>query len=331
MRPAAIAWALAAALLSAVPSFGDEPLVLEAKIPLGDVAGRIDHMAIDLARQRLFVAELGNDSVGVVDLKARKTIQTLSGLDEPQGLGYVAATDTLYVANGGDGKVRLFRGADLVPAGALDLGSDADDVRVDDQAGLVLVGHGDGAIALIDATNGETRADIPLDAHPEGFALAGGRIFVNLPDAHEIAVLDRDAARLVTRWKLRGQGANFPMAIDGDGARIITVFRRPPMLAALSATDGRTLTSIRTCGDADDVFIDARRRRLYVSCGAGMVDVLERRGDGFARLASVLTSAGARTSLFVPELDRLFVAARAVGGGLTRREPAAIWVFRPTP
>jgi hypothetical protein len=52
------------------------PLQLEAKIPLGDVRGRIDHMAIDLARQRLFVAELGNDSVSVVDLKDRKESAT---------------------------------------------------------------------------------------------------------------------------------------------------------------------------------------------------------------------------------------------------------------
>jgi hypothetical protein len=48
------------------------PLQLEAKIPLGDVRGRIDHMAIDLSRQRLFVAELGNDSVGIVDLRSRR-------------------------------------------------------------------------------------------------------------------------------------------------------------------------------------------------------------------------------------------------------------------
>ena len=44
----------------------EKTLQLEAKILLGDVRGRIDHMAVDLKRQRLFVSELGNDSVGVV-------------------------------------------------------------------------------------------------------------------------------------------------------------------------------------------------------------------------------------------------------------------------
>src|SRR5438105_1529606 len=89
-----------------------EPLRLETKIPLGNVTGRIDHMAVDLVRQRLFVAELGNNSVGIVDLRDRKVVRTIGGLKEPQGLGYVPTTDTLYVANAGDGSVRLFDGAD---------------------------------------------------------------------------------------------------------------------------------------------------------------------------------------------------------------------------
>ena len=68
---------------------GASVLQLEAKIPLGNVAGRIDHMAVDLARRRLFVAELGNDTVGVVDLGAQKVIHRIAGLKEPQGVAYV--------------------------------------------------------------------------------------------------------------------------------------------------------------------------------------------------------------------------------------------------
>ena len=79
------------------------PLRLEAKILLGDVRGRIDHLAVDLKRQRLFVAELGNDSVGVVDLTTHSLLRTITGLNEPQGVGYEPSTDTLYVANARDG------------------------------------------------------------------------------------------------------------------------------------------------------------------------------------------------------------------------------------
>ena len=62
------------------------PLTIEAKIPLGDVRGRIDHLAIDDARQRLFVAELGNNSLSIVDLKGQKVLHRITGLNEPQGV-----------------------------------------------------------------------------------------------------------------------------------------------------------------------------------------------------------------------------------------------------
>ena len=92
-------------------------LTLEAKIPLGDVSGRIDHMAIDPKRQRLFVAELGNNTVGVVDLKERKVVHVIAGLKEPQGVAYVPSSDMIYVANAGDGSVRIFRADNFEPAG----------------------------------------------------------------------------------------------------------------------------------------------------------------------------------------------------------------------
>ncbi|HUC69134.1 MAG TPA: hypothetical protein VMA53_27200 [Stellaceae bacterium] len=333
MRSSCIAIALAAAFAFAAPAPAEQPLVLEAKIPLGDVSGRIDHMAFDAARQRLFVAELGNDSVGVVDIKAKKTIRTISDLKEPQGVGYVAASGMLYVANARDGSVRLFRGGDYTPAGTVDLGKDADNIRVDAKMGQVFVGYGSGGIAVLDAASGQRRTDIKLRGHPEAFQLApaGDRIYVNVPDERQIAVLDRAAQKQVASWPTRDGRANFPMALGDDGAHIISVFRNPPRLAVLSATNGRALASIEVCGDADDVFVDARRHRLYVSCGEGVVDVLERRAEGYVRLARVPTSSGARTSLFVPELDRLFVGVRASGGIVASATPAAIWVFRPAP
>jgi chromate transporter len=137
-------------------------LELESKISLGEIRGRIDHLAIDTRRQRLYVAELGNNSVGVIDLKESKTVRTLTGLRQPQGIAYVPSTDTVYVANAADGSVRLFRGADLVPAGELALDTDADNVRVDDAAHRVFVGYGDGALAVIDAATASKVADVAL-------------------------------------------------------------------------------------------------------------------------------------------------------------------------
>ena len=302
------------------------PLVLEAKIPLGTVHGRIDHLAFDTTRQYIYVAELGNDSVGVVDLKQNKVVRTLTGLHEPQGIGYVKSTDTVYVANAADGSVRLFRGVDLAPAGEIALGKDADNVRVDDVAHRVYVGYGSGALAVIDTVTRAKVADIPLKEHPESFQLerAGQRIFVNVPDDHEIVVVDRSASKVVASWATDALRANFPLALDEASHRVIAVFRHPARVGAFGEDDGRLATSYETCGDSDDVFVDAKRQRLYVICGEGYIDVFTQDGVGFRRTAHIETSGGARTGLFTPELDRLVLAVRA-----TFTAPAALWVFRP--
>jgi hypothetical protein len=116
------------------------------------------------------------------------------------------------------------------------------------------------------------------------------------------------------------------MAIDRDAHRVLVVFRNPPTLMALSSQDEHVVANTDTCGDADDVFVDPKRHRVYVSCGEGIVDVFEQREAEYRRMARVPTVSGARTSLFVLELDRLFVAVRAKS-----KEPVAIWVFRPAP
>jgi len=320
--------ALSTTLSLPVNAADPSPLVLETKIPLGSVRGRIDHFAIDLGRQRLYVAELGNDTVGAIDLKTRQVLSTLSDLKEPQGVGYVASTDTLYVANAGDGSVRLYNGDTLSPIGRIDLGDDADNIRVDARRNRVLVGYGSGALAVIDPAQKKKVSEIPLRDHPESFQLAEGasRIFVNVPDARQIAVVDPDAAKQTLTVSPDGARSNFPMAVDDQHHRVLVVFRSPARLSAYGSQDGQHLASVETCGDADDVFVDAKRQRVYVSCGAGVVDVFADRESQYERIARIPTASGARTSLFVPELDRLYVAVRA---GFT--EPAAIWVFRPAP
>lgn len=302
------------------------PLVLEAKIPLGQVSGRIDHLAIDLKRQRLFVAELGNDSLGVVDLAAQKVLRTITGLSEPQGVGYEPTTDAVYVANASDGSVRVLRGEDLSAVGRIDLGDDADNVRIDEAGKRVLIGYGKGDLAVIDPTTRTKVADIRLKAHPEGFQTDGDRAFVNVTDARLIEVVDLVKGEAISAWPTLPNHSNFPMAIDREAKRLLVIFRSPARLLVMSTTDGKVVASLDTCGDADDVFVDGKRHRVYVSCGAGVVDVFEERAGAYQRIGHVSTASGARTSLFVAEMDRLFVAARATG-----REPAAIWVFRPVP
>jgi len=195
------------------------PLVLEAKIPLGSISGRIDHLAIDLKRKWLFVAELGNDSLGVVNLVAGKVLRTITGLREPQGVGYEPITDAVYVANASDGSVRILRGEDLAAVGRIDLSDDADNVRIDADGKRVLVGYGAGALAIIDPTTRTKVGDIRLKAHPESFQIDGDRVFVNVPDARLIEVADLTEGEVVGAWPTQPNHSNFPMAIDREARR----------------------------------------------------------------------------------------------------------------
>lgn len=312
-----------------VASAAEAPsLQLEDKAALGDVRGRIDHMAVDLARHRLFVAALGNDSLAVVDLVSKQLGRLINGLREPQGVAYDRATDTVYVANAGDGSLRLFNGRDLSPVGRIDLGSDADNVRVDAKVGQVFVGYGDGALAVIDAATRSMVASVSLPAHPESFQIdqRSDRIFVNLPRAGTIDVIDRIARRKVASWRTEGGRENFAMVVDQPREHLLVAFRRPAQLGVFSLADGSRISTVPTCGDVDDLFLDPKRDRIYVSCGDGFVDVLAVDGDGYRKIDRIRTAAGARTSLFVPELDRLLVAAPA-----RHNDKAAILMFRPSP
>jgi DNA-binding beta-propeller fold protein YncE len=315
---------LAGSSLAADPS----PLALEAKIPLGTVKGRMDHMALDPERGLLFVAELGNDSVAVVDVAKRNAVHRIGGLSEPQGVAYHAATGTLYVANAGDGSLRLFQRSDFAPLGRLELGADADNIRLDPWRDRIIVGYGKGGLAVIDPATRRKIADLPLEGHPESFQFdeTGLRIFVNVPDANQVAGLDAVTGRKVTLFESAGASANYAMAVDADAHRVVIAFRNPARLVSFDTGNGKREASLETCRDADDVFVDARRRRLYVSCGEGVIDVFARAGGGYERIARIPTVAGARTSLFASATDRLYLGVRA-----TAAEPAAVWVFRPQP
>jgi hypothetical protein len=308
-------------------SAGTQPLILERTIPLPHVFGRIDHMAIDLARKRLIIAELGNGSVDVIDLGSGALVHRFDGVKQPQGLAYLPGPDLILVASGGDGSLEFYGGGDFSHRGSVPLGEDADNIRIDPGNQIAIVGYGNGGLAIVDTAHQALRRSIALPAHPESFELDphGSRVYVNIPDAKQLAVVDLASGRQVAKWQVPGLAENFPLAIDATGAELAVVFRSPPRLVLLDSRAGKVLGRTPTCTDADDASFDSSRKRIYVSCGEGVVDVFGQSAAGTRHIARIPTLAGARTSLFVPELDRLFVAARAGELGTD----AAILVFRP--
>jgi hypothetical protein len=117
-------------------------------------------------------------------------------------------------------------------------------------------------------------------------------------------------------------GGNFAMTLNPERKRVLVAFRRPARFVAFDEESGRAVAEAETCGDVDDLFYDASRRRVYIICGSGAVDVREAVSDKYSRIAQIQTVAGARTGLFVPEMNSLFVGVRAHRG-----EPPAVWRY----
>jgi DNA-binding beta-propeller fold protein YncE len=168
-----------------------------------------------------------------------------------------------------------------------------------------------GALASINPADGKLLGQARLAGHPESFQLerSGSRIFVNVPDANQIAVVERAGMTVAATWPVVTAHANYPMALDEPNHRLFIGCRRPATVLVYDTTTGRQTGAFDIVGDTDDLFFDAARKRLYVSGGEGFVDVFQEQEAGrFTRVAHVATAAGARTSLFVPDQSRLYLA-----------------------
>jgi DNA-binding beta-propeller fold protein YncE len=275
------------------------------------VEGRIDHFAFDVAGERLFVCALGNNTVEVVDLREGVRVHSITGFGAPQGIAYIPELNRIFVANDRGGICKIYDGKSFQAVGELDFKDDADNVRYNSATKQIYVGFGSGGIAVVNAPDGKQIGSIKLSAHPEAFELekTGKRIFVNVPNSRHVAVIDRDKSEVVATWKTDLAFANFPMALDEVNHRLFVGCRLPSKLVVLNTESGDVVAKIDISGDPDDVFYDRKRHRIYAICGAGKIDIIEQTdASNYKALTKIDTAEGARTGLFVPERDTLFVA-----------------------
>jgi len=287
-----------AALCILSECYGAETLTLKTTVSLPGVQGRFDHFAIDAKGHRLFVAALGNNTLEVVDIAAGKHLKSITGLHKPTGVLYLTEPNQIAVANGDDGTVKPFDGVSFELMRTVVSLDDADNVRFDPKTKLIYVGYAEGALAVIDSTTMKPTGSIKLAAHPESFQLEqqGSRIFVNVPDAKQVAVIDRDKKTVTATWPMTEFKANFPMALDEANHRLFVGCRQPARLVVFDTTTGRPVANLAISCDTDDLFYDARLKRLYISCGEGFVDAIDQRGpDTYHLQERIPTRSGSRT------------------------------------
>jgi DNA-binding beta-propeller fold protein YncE len=308
------------------------PILQEtARIPMPGVKGRIDHLAVDPAGKRLLVAALGNGSVEVIDLEAQKVVQHLTDLGEPQGVLVIPGSNRLVVTDGEADHATVYDTGDLAPVARVPIPEDGDNVRLEGANGRIWVGagaHSSSALVAIDPANGKVTDKIGLAGHPESFQLEqqGSRIYVNVPTALRIQVVDRREKKIIGNWSVPAT-MNFPMALDEQSKRLFVGTRAPARLIVFDTDSGKTVATMPAVGDTDDVFYDSQTRRVYVSGGEGAVQVFRQESaDRYTLVETVPTRKGARTALFAPAQRTLFVAVPREG-----QEIAEIRVFSVAP
>jgi DNA-binding beta-propeller fold protein YncE len=284
-------------------------LELVQTIPLQGAAGRLDHLALDAKGNRLFIGNLSNNSLDVVDLEAGKLLRQIPDQQKIQGVAYVPAVNRIFVGNGKDGACNVFDANTYALLRSLKL-DDADNVRYDSRTRRVFVAHAENGLSAIDPATMEVKATIKLPGAPEAFQLdpSRPRLYINIPTPCQVAVVDTEKNEIVRNFPLSLAQANYPLAFDSQHGRLYVGCRKKPTVVVLDVETGRETAGIPIPGDIDDLFYDSKRDRLYASCGEGILAVLQRKAtDSFEVIDTIPTGKLARTCLFDADHGRLYL------------------------
>ncbi|PYV25593.1 MAG: hypothetical protein DMG24_08945 [Acidobacteria bacterium] len=311
--------------LSPVHAQRTNALTLTQTIALPNVQGGFNHMSVDAEHHRLFVAAPINKTLEIVDLKSGEPWRSLEG-EKPAAARYAPEFNQLYVSRGQS--VYVYDGQTLNVSTSIDLRSRLDELQYDARAKELYVGcmtPGKTAIAVIAIPEGKLVGKVPLPAAPQGIAVEEGgvRLFANVPNMAQVAVIDRRARVLLPPWPVKRVKGNTPIGLDEAHQRMFLGGREPPRLVVLDSLTGKTVAEVPIDGFADDLFYDPTRQRIYISCGEGFIDVIEQRdADHYRQLARIPTTADAATSTFSAPLNRFYLGVARSG-----KEPGEIRVF----
>jgi hypothetical protein len=337
-----------------VPVHGqDRPaLRLVQTIPLPGVKGRLDHMAVDLEKKRLFVAAVDNGTLEVLDLGAGRAINSIAGMKDTQDALFLGGDfNKLYVSSL-DGTLRIFQGETFRLVQALKLEPDPNRLLYDPMTDLIYFGYGGQnagfdayeRVGIMQAKRGARSDQLVADmiaptyrpGHLAELALEDdGKLLVCDSRADLIFQFDTRRRELLKAWPAHGDGAG-DMSIDRAHHRLFVGTRIPAEMTVYNSLSGEEIVSLPGPETMDGVYYDVDLKRIYMSGGRwygtpeaspGWVYVYQQKdADHYALVSKIMTRPGSGTSLFVPSLKRLYVASQAIGD-----QEAAILAFEPAP
>jgi sugar lactone lactonase YvrE len=294
------------------------PIKVAGHTDLPGYTGDFDHFAIDEKDGRLFLAGEDGGALKVFDLKTGALIQSLPGFDAPHSLLYLPSSGELVViANAGS---RVLDAKSLETKRKLNVSAGADSVAWDEARGRLYIVTGGkdvkmttSALVEIDPTTGKSFGETKFDGdHTEALAIeqSGDRIFINQTDKNLLDVVDKNTHAIKARWKVAEAEQNAPIAMDEKTHRLFVVTRKPGKLLVKNADTGATVQAFDAPSRVDQVLWDPGNRRIYVCGGDGHLAVFEQDdADHYRALPPIATPPASKTGIFVPGLNRLYLAA----------------------
>jgi hypothetical protein len=319
-------------------------------IPLPKVKGRLDHMAVDLQGKRLFVAAVANNSLEVVDLTGGKVIKSLTGMKDTQDALFLGDNFNKLFVSSLDGHLRVFQGETFWPVQDFKIEPDPNRLFYDATTNLLYFGYGGqnagfnayervGILrpepgAGYDQLVADMIAPTPRPGHLADMAMDNNGILLICDSrADRIYQFDTRKRELMKSWPASGDGAG-DLALDRTRHRLFVGTRLPPQMTIYDSLTGQEIQSLPGPETMDGVYYDANLKRVYMTGGrwygtpeasSGWLYVYQQNDpDHYDVISKIKTRPGSGTSLFVPQLNRFYVASQAVGN-----QEAAILVFEP--
>jgi DNA-binding beta-propeller fold protein YncE len=313
------------------------PMKLIETIPLPNVEGYFDHMAVDLKGQRLFLPGEHQRTIEVIDLREGKVIHTITGFGgDPRKTIYLPGTNEIWVDDG-DSTVKAFSGQTYelvrnIPLSGHDLDKDSrkvpDNGVYDQSTHLFYLGDRadstpnagpKGSIEIVDLRKGSFVASIDVDGkNPAGLVLdpSSSKLYVVMGDTSQVIVIDREKHSVIATWPITGGPEPHAVALDAVSRRLFIGSRvkrghlyKPGKLVVMDADSGKVIDAIDTEGGVDEIEWEPKSKRIYYTGTTGFIDVFKQTdADHYEHLGRVATGAIAKTSLLVPELSRFYSA-----------------------
>ena len=304
---------LAALFLLAACTSAHSPAATVKQIAVGGNGGW-DYLAIDEGSQRLFASH--SDRVEVVDLGSRRVVGQIPKTEGVHGIAIAPDLNRGFVSNGRAGSMTIFDLHSLAPITEVKTtGDNPDAILYDAATKRVFTFNGRGKNATVfDGATGNVVATIPLGGKPEFAVSDGSRVFVNIEDTSELAVIDASTATVIRRSPLAPCEEPSGLAIDRAHHRLFSVCDNGKMVIT-NEESGEVVASVPIGDGVDGAAFDPGRQLAFSSNGAdGTVTVVREVTPAKFEVSTTITTAkGARTIVLDEKTHHVFLPTATLG------------------